>query len=198
MLPHVETGVERETLTRIFDHLTAYPEGFTVHPKLGRQFQTRSTLFHEQATVEWATAELLAFGSLVLEGFPVRLAGEDSRRGTFSQRHATLIDYDTGKPWTPIGELPGANAKFWAYDSLLSEYAAVGLRVRLHDDEQGRARPVGGAVRRLRQRRAGHHRPVHRRRRGQVGHRRVDSCCCCPTASRARAPSTRAPASSGS
>ena len=127
VLPHVETGVERETLTRIFDHLTAYPEGFTVHPKLGRQFETRATLFHEQATVEWATAELLAFGSLVLEGFPVRLAGEDSRRGTFSQRHATLIDYETGKPWTPIGELPGANAKFWAYDSLLSEYAAVGF-----------------------------------------------------------------------
>ena len=69
----------------------------------------------------------MAIGSLVLEGHPVRLAGQDSRRGTFSQRHAALIDYETGEPWIPLDELDGAEANFWVYDSLLSEYAALGF-----------------------------------------------------------------------
>jgi 2-oxoglutarate dehydrogenase E1 component len=126
VLPHVETGVDRAVLDAVFRELTNYPAGFTVHPKLGRQFESRSKLYHEAGEVEWATAEALAFGSLVLEGTPVRLAGEDSRRGTFSQRHVTLIDYETGQPWTAINQLPDARAKFWVYDSLLSEYAALG------------------------------------------------------------------------
>ncbi len=126
VLPHVETGVERSILDQVFDQLTNYPDGFTVHPKLGRQFETRSKMYHEQGEVEWATAELMAYGTLVLEGFPVRLAGEDSRRGTFSQRHAALVDNVNENVWIPIAELPGA-AKFWVYDTLLSEYAAVGF-----------------------------------------------------------------------
>jgi 2-oxoglutarate dehydrogenase E1 component len=135
VLPHVATGVARPTLDLIFDHLTAYPPGFTPHPKLVRQFDTRSKLYHTSGEVEWATGEALAFGSLVLEGTDVRLAGEDSRRGTFSQRHATLIDYENETPWSPLNDLPtppaeGGRAvvtgKFRAYDSLLSEYAAVG------------------------------------------------------------------------
>ncbi|MFM8946568.1 MAG: multifunctional oxoglutarate decarboxylase/oxoglutarate dehydrogenase thiamine pyrophosphate-binding subunit/dihydrolipoyllysine-residue succinyltransferase subunit [Actinomycetota bacterium] len=125
VLPHVDTGVVRPILDRVFAKLTAYPAGFTVHPKLGRQFEGRSKLY-EQGEVEWATAEALAFGSLVLEGLPVRLAGEDSRRGTFSHRHAALIDYETERVWIPLSELEGAE-KFWVYDSLLSEYAAVGF-----------------------------------------------------------------------
>jgi len=125
VLPHVDTGVARPILDRVFAKLTAYPAGFTVHPKLGRQFEGRSKLY-EQGEVEWATAEALAFGSLVLEGLPVRLAGEDSRRGTFSHRHAALIDYETERVWIPLSELEGAE-KFWVYDSLLSEYAAVGF-----------------------------------------------------------------------
>ena len=125
VLPHVETGVARDVLDRVFAQLTAYPVDFTPHPKLLRQFETRSKLY-EQGEVEWATAESLAFGSLTLEGFPVRLAGEDSRRGTFSQRHAALIDYETERVWIPLAEMPGAQ-KFWVYDSLLSEYAAVGF-----------------------------------------------------------------------
>ena len=125
--PHVETGVARATLDSIFDHFTAYPEGFTPHPKLARQFETRSKMYHEQGEMEWSTAELLAMGSLVVEGTPVRLAGEDSRRGTFSQRHAALIDYEDEQPWVPINTLPGKQAPFWVYDSLLSEYAALGF-----------------------------------------------------------------------
>ena len=77
-----------------------------------RQFETD----HD---VDWATAEALAIGSLILEGYPVRLAGQDSRRGTFSQRHAALVDYETGDPWIPLADLEGAKANFWVYDSLL-------------------------------------------------------------------------------
>jgi multifunctional 2-oxoglutarate metabolism enzyme len=126
VLPHIETGVEREVLDRVFEQLTDYPEGFTVHPKLGKQFETRSKMYHVDGEIDWATAEALAFGSLVLEGHPVRLAGQDSRRGTFSQRHAALIDFETGEPWVPLNEMAGTDATFWVYDSLLSEYAALG------------------------------------------------------------------------
>jgi 2-oxoglutarate dehydrogenase E1 component len=126
VLPHVDTGVDRAVLDEIFGHLTAYPEGFTVHPKLARQFETRAKLYHETGEVEWAAGEALAIGSLVKEGTPVRLAGEDSRRGTFSQRHAALIDYENENVWIPLADLPGSAANFWVYDSLLSEYAALG------------------------------------------------------------------------
>ncbi len=126
VLPHIQTGVPRPTLDSIYEQLTDYPEGFTIHPKLGRQFDKRSEMY-ASGRVDWAVAEALAFGSLVLEGHPVRLAGQDSRRGTFSHRHAALIDFETGQPWIPLDDLEGADAKFWVYDSLLSEYAALGF-----------------------------------------------------------------------
>ena len=125
VLPHIPTGVDRATLDRVFAKLTEYPEGFVIHPKLGRQFETRTALYAE-GEVDWATAEALAVGSLVLEGHPVRLAGQDSRRGTFSQRHAALIDFETGDPWIPLDDLD-ADSHFWVFDSLLSEYAALGF-----------------------------------------------------------------------
>nr|MBA3286901.1 multifunctional oxoglutarate decarboxylase/oxoglutarate dehydrogenase thiamine pyrophosphate-binding subunit/dihydrolipoyllysine-residue succinyltransferase subunit [Acidimicrobiia bacterium] len=126
VLPHIPTGVERATLDRIFAGLTDYPESFTPHPKLAKQFETRAALY-ERGEVEWATGEALAFGSLLLDGHGVRLAGEDSRRGTFSQRHAALVDYETGQPWIPLNDLEGADGRFWVYDSLLSEYATLGF-----------------------------------------------------------------------
>lgn len=126
VLPPIPTGVGREVLDEIFEHLTNYPEGFTPHPKLAKQFELRSEAYRSQGDLDWATAEALAIGSLVREGHPVRLAGQDSRRGTFSQRHAALVDFETGEPWVPLGEMPTAQAKFWVYDSLLSEYAALG------------------------------------------------------------------------
>ncbi|MFZ9852941.1 MAG: multifunctional oxoglutarate decarboxylase/oxoglutarate dehydrogenase thiamine pyrophosphate-binding subunit/dihydrolipoyllysine-residue succinyltransferase subunit [Ilumatobacteraceae bacterium] len=125
VLPHVETGASRAVLDRVFRQLTDYPDDFTPHPKLARQFEARSKLY-EQGEVEWATGEALAIGSLVVEGYPVRLAGEDSRRGTFSHRHAALVDNENERVWIPLAELEGAQ-KFWVYDSLLSEYAAVGF-----------------------------------------------------------------------
>ncbi len=126
VLPHIETGYDRAGLDRIFEHLTDYPEGFTPHPKLVKQFEKRSELYAD-GEVDWGTAEALAIGSLLLEGHPVRLAGEDTRRGTFSHRHAALTDYENGRPWIPLTDLDGAEANFWIYDSLLSEYAALGF-----------------------------------------------------------------------
>jgi 2-oxoglutarate dehydrogenase E1 component len=124
--PHVETGVARNVLDAVFDHFTTYPSDFTPHPKLVRQFETRAKMYHDAGELEWATAESLAMGTLVLEGTPVRLAGEDSRRGTFSQRHSALVDFENENVWIPITTLPGRQASFWVYDSLLSEYAALG------------------------------------------------------------------------
>jgi 2-oxoglutarate dehydrogenase E1 component len=126
-LPPVETGVERATLDRIYDTLSGWPEGFNVHPKLAKQFATRDKVVREEGQVDWATAEALAFGSLLLEGTDIRFAGQDSRRGTFSQRHAVLIDHTNGREWAPLAHLGPEQAKFWIYDSLLSEYAAVGF-----------------------------------------------------------------------
>jgi len=125
VIPPIPTGVDRATLDRIFIGLTAYPVSFTPHPKLAKQFEARAKVYAD-GEVDWATAEALAFGSLVLENHSVRLAGEDSRRGTFSHRHAALIDYETGEPWIPLDELGTEHARFWVYDSLLSEYAALG------------------------------------------------------------------------
>ena len=130
---------------------------------------TRRSKLYAEGEVEWATAESLAIGSLLLEGHDVRLAGEDTRRGTFSQRHAALTDYDTGKPWIPLEHLEGAEGTFWVYDSLLSEFAALGFEYGYAQANPHALVDLGGPVRRLRQRRPGDPRPVPRRRRGQVG-----------------------------
>ena len=125
VLPHIPTGVDRSRLEETFAKLTDYPEGFTIHPKLAKQFDMRAKMYAD-GDVDWALAETLAYGSLVQEGQPVRLTGEDSRRGTFSHRHAALIDYENGDAWIPLDNLESADAKFWVFDSLLSEYAALG------------------------------------------------------------------------
>ncbi|MEZ5183842.1 MAG: multifunctional oxoglutarate decarboxylase/oxoglutarate dehydrogenase thiamine pyrophosphate-binding subunit/dihydrolipoyllysine-residue succinyltransferase subunit [Acidimicrobiales bacterium] len=126
VLPHVETGVERGQLDRIFAGLSAVPDDFQVHPKLAKQFDARAKLY-EGGEVDWATAEALAMGSLLLEGRDIRFAGQDSRRGTFSQRHSVLSDYATGAEHTPLAHLADDQGKLWIYDSLLSEYAAMGF-----------------------------------------------------------------------
>ncbi|MEY2434482.1 MAG: multifunctional 2-oxoglutarate metabolism enzyme, partial [Acidimicrobiaceae bacterium] len=126
-LPRVDTGVPRETIDRIYDVLSSVPEGFTVHPKLAKQFEARTKMFREEGEVDWALGEAMAFGSLLLEGYDLRIAGQDTRRGTFSHRHSVLVDYETGAEWAPLAHLDPDQAKFWIYDSLLSEYAAVGF-----------------------------------------------------------------------
>ena len=110
------------------------------------QLQRRAAMLDDDA-IDWAMGELIAIGSLLLDGHPVRLAGQDSRRGTFTQRHAVLIDRQTGDEYTPLSHLDPGQAPFHIYDSLLSEYAAVGFRVRLLGRAPRSARRVGGAVR---------------------------------------------------
>jgi 2-oxoglutarate dehydrogenase E1 component len=122
----VETGVARDVLDHLVDVVTHAPDGFHLHPKLAKVLeQTRQG--YEQGEVPWALAEQLAFGSLVLEGVPVRVAGQDTRRGTFSQRHAVFVDYETEDEWFPLALLGEGQAPFTIYDSLLSEYAALGF-----------------------------------------------------------------------
>jgi 2-oxoglutarate dehydrogenase E1 component len=121
-----ETAVSAEVIKRIGDAFTALPDGFTVHPKLMPLLERRAGMA-SQGGIDWAMGELFAFGSLLLEGVPVRLAGQDSRRGTFVQRHAVLTDRDTGEEWTPLAHLDGDQGRFWAYDSLLSEFAVQGF-----------------------------------------------------------------------
>ena len=122
----LDTGVPRERLERIVDALTTFPDGFEVHPKLARIIGNRRTEFDE-TSVDWSLAEALAFGSLLLEGTPVRLAGQDTRRGTFSQRHAVLVDHRPKQEYTPLAHLGDDAAPFMIYDSVLSEFAALGF-----------------------------------------------------------------------
>jgi 2-oxoglutarate dehydrogenase E1 component len=124
--PPRPTAVDPTVLKRIGDAHVTPPPGFTVHPKLQQLLERRADMVTEGG-IDWGFGELLAFGSLLLEGTPVRLAGQDSRRGTFVQRHAVLTDKLTGAEWTPLGNLSEDQAKFWIYDSLLSEYAAMGF-----------------------------------------------------------------------
>lgn len=121
-----DTAVPTEELQHIGDAFVNMPEGFTVHPKLKQAMEKRAQSVRDGG-IDWATGELLAFGTLLKEGTPVRLAGQDSRRGTFVQRHAVLIDKVTAEEWTPLLYLGEGQARFWVYDSLLSEYAAMGF-----------------------------------------------------------------------
>ena len=125
MLAPVATGVERAALDRVATAMDATPPGFTVHPKLAQILQTRRQLY-DNGTVDWSMAEALALGSLLVEGTDIRMAGQDTRRGTFSQRHQVLVDHRTGAEWLPLSEL-GGGGKLWLYDSMLSEYAALGF-----------------------------------------------------------------------
>ncbi len=120
------TAVNRETLDRVVQGLTSFPSDFHLHPKL-RTFIERRREVLEGAPVDWAMAESLAYGSLVLEGTPVRLSGQDSARGTFSQRHLEFYDYEDGKPYIPMQHLSKEQAQFNVWDSSLSEYAVMGF-----------------------------------------------------------------------
>jgi 2-oxoglutarate dehydrogenase E1 component len=123
----VETGVNADVLDRIADAIGGWPEGFTPHPNLVKTLQTRRENVRTRKPVDWGTGEALAFGSLVLEGTPVRLSGQDSRRGTFTHRHAVVIDYNTGAEHYPLKELSPDQAAFEVYDSSLSELAVMGF-----------------------------------------------------------------------
>ncbi len=120
------TGVDIDVVHEIGDAFTNKPAGFTVHKKLQQLLDKRVDM-SRNGTIDWSFGELLAFGSLVREGTPVRMSGQDSRRGTFVQRHAVLHDRENGQEWLPLTNVSENQARFWIYDSLLSEYAVMGF-----------------------------------------------------------------------
>ncbi|WP_326804071.1 multifunctional oxoglutarate decarboxylase/oxoglutarate dehydrogenase thiamine pyrophosphate-binding subunit/dihydrolipoyllysine-residue succinyltransferase subunit [Streptomyces sp. NBC_01788] len=122
----VSTAVSAEVVKRIAESQVNIPDHITVHPRLLPQLQRRAAMV-EDGTIDWGMGETLAIGSLLLEGVPVRLSGQDSRRGTFGQRHAVIIDRETGEDFTPLLYLSEDQARYNVYDSLLSEYAAMGF-----------------------------------------------------------------------
>ena len=123
--PAPETGVDHDVLMAVASATMSAPAGFTIHPKLERQFAQRRALL-DGGEVDWALGEALALGSLLVDGTNVRLIGQDSRRGTFSHRHAALIDYQTGDQHIPLANLDSMGF-FTVRDSFLSEYAALGF-----------------------------------------------------------------------
>src|SRR6202012_2614839 len=126
------TGVDKALLARIGDAFLAVPEGFSVHPRVLPVLEKRREMAYE-GKIDWAFGELLALGTLVAEGKLIRLSGQDTRRGTFSQRHSVLIDRHTGKEFTPLQLLTvdkdgnPTGGQFMGFDSPLAEYAAVGF-----------------------------------------------------------------------
>jgi 2-oxoglutarate dehydrogenase E1 component len=121
-----QTAVTPEVMKRIADAYVTPPDGFTVHPKVMPQLQRRANAIAD-GPIDWGTGEILALGSLLMDGRPVRMAGQDTRRGTFVSRFATIIDRVNAHEWTPLSALTDTQAKFHVYDSLLSEYAALGF-----------------------------------------------------------------------
>jgi len=120
------TAISKEVLELIGEAHANTPAGFSVHPKL-QQLLAKRVEMSREGGIDWGFGELVSLGSLLLEGVPVRLAGQDSRRGTFVQRHAVFHDRINGQEWMPLRNLSATQAKFWIYDSLLSEYAAMGF-----------------------------------------------------------------------
>ena len=120
------TAADEALLEKVVEGITTFPPGFTLHPKLKGFIEKRREILRG-GPVDWAAAETLAFGTLVLEGTPVRLSGQDSARGTFSQRHLEYFDYNTGEPYIPLQHLDPRQARFEVYDSSLSEYAVMGF-----------------------------------------------------------------------
>jgi 2-oxoglutarate decarboxylase len=128
--PPVRTAVDVARLQRVMDALTRAPEGFTLHPKVARLLEAHRKLW-ASGQVDWALGEALAYGTVVLDGHDVRLCGQDTRRGTFGHRNAVYVDYRTGYEFIPLADMAREDGdgagRFFLYDSLLSEYAALGF-----------------------------------------------------------------------
>ena len=126
----LDTPISKETLREISDKISIVPEDFHIHPKMVGQLARRAKMGEGETPMDWGFAEAIAIGSLVKEGFPVRLSGQDSGRGTFSQRHASMYDTLTGMRWSPLTELrsdKSSKARFYVFDSSLSEMGVLGF-----------------------------------------------------------------------
>ncbi|MEM1386776.1 MAG: 2-oxoglutarate dehydrogenase E1 component [Pseudomonadota bacterium] len=122
-----ETAISSDTLSEIGAALSSVPEGFPVHKTVGRILDAKAEMFRSGEGFDWATAEAIAFGSLLTEGYPVRLAGQDSTRGTFSQRHSGIINQNTEERHYPLNSIRAGQAHYEVIDSMLSEYAVLGF-----------------------------------------------------------------------
>ncbi|MBD3764964.1 MAG: 2-oxoglutarate dehydrogenase E1 component [Rhodobacterales bacterium] len=121
------TAIAPDTLAELGRALTRVPEGFDIHKTVARQLEAKARMFETGRGFDWATAEALAFGSLLAEGYPVRLSGQDCARGTFSQRHSALIDQSTEERFYPLNHIREGQARYEVIDSMLSEYAVLGF-----------------------------------------------------------------------
>jgi multifunctional 2-oxoglutarate metabolism enzyme len=130
------TAISREVVEAIGNAHANQPEGFTVHPKLAQLLEKRVEM-SRQGGIDWGFGELLAFGSLLIEGVNVRLSGQDARRGTFVQRHATFHDRNTGQEWMPLQYVSEVQARLQVYNSLLSEYAVMGFEYGYSVEDPG-------------------------------------------------------------
>jgi 2-oxoglutarate dehydrogenase E1 component len=124
--PQVDTAVDADVLRRVGEAHVRLPDGFTPHKRVQQLLERRAKMSVE-GKIDWGFGEILAFGSLVAQGVTVRLAGQDSRRGTFVQRHAAIVDHMTGTEYVPLQTLAPESTRFFVYDSLLSEFAAMGF-----------------------------------------------------------------------
>ena len=122
-----KTSIKKETFDEIGRALTTLPDGFPVHKTVARLLETRAKMFESGEGIDWATGEALAFGSLMTEGFPVRLAGQDSARGTFSQRHSGIVNQETEERYYPLNNVRAGQGRYEVIDSALSEYAVLGF-----------------------------------------------------------------------
>ncbi|MEO1013747.1 MAG: 2-oxoglutarate dehydrogenase E1 component [Pseudomonadota bacterium] len=122
-----ETAMDIDVLKELGAQICSYPDDFNVHRTLKRVLKQRAATYEAGEGIDWASAEALAFGALTLDGYAVRLSGQDSRRGTFSQRHSVFIDQETEATWTPLQNLEGAKGVFEVHDSNLSEFAVMGF-----------------------------------------------------------------------
>ncbi|MEM9584559.1 MAG: 2-oxoglutarate dehydrogenase E1 component [Pseudomonadota bacterium] len=122
-----KTSISEETFDQIGASLSKAPDGFPLHKTVGRLLETKQKMFNSGTGFDWATGEALAFGSLLTEGYPVRLAGQDSTRGTFSQRHSGLVNQETEERYYPLNNVREGQAQYEVIDSMLSEYAVLGF-----------------------------------------------------------------------
>ncbi|MEL7104402.1 MAG: 2-oxoglutarate dehydrogenase E1 component [Pseudomonadota bacterium] len=122
-----QTAIPEATMAEIGRALTTAPEGHKVHKTVGRLLDAKRKMFETGTGFDWATAEAIAFGSLLTEGYPVRLSGQDSTRGTFSQRHSAFVDQDTEEKYYPMNHIRAGQAQYEVIDSMLSEYAVLGF-----------------------------------------------------------------------
>ncbi|MFP5226510.1 MAG: 2-oxoglutarate dehydrogenase E1 component [Acidobacteriota bacterium] len=123
----VDTGLDADAVRAIAQKLTTYPESFHIHPKIKKLLEQRAAMGQGKQPFDYGMAEAVAFGSLLLEGTPVRLSGQDSQRGTFNQRHSVLIDIENEQHWVPLNHLDPNQANFSVYNSILSEAGVLGF-----------------------------------------------------------------------